>query len=677
MMPFRNRKITDANVFPARLAIAAFIACSWLFAASACAEELAVNDGWKFKFDFADTGIKHDWAAPGFDDSTWQSVSACRSWADFGYFDYSGVAWYRKRVEIPERFRGKFIVFQGVKESCTVYFDGVEQGEYSPSPDPKMRGLFAGTPPFRLRLPDVPALSLALRVEGNDTRSNNAPGPGLVRDVALSDSILVFHDGYWLAPDQFVTRQEWLTAMCAERARRRAARGMNGRIYTGDYAWTSRNFVQAFVYLFDTRFYDLRRNRYLLEEFLADGKKRFGGYDSLLLWHSYTNIGVDSQNQFQMLRSLPGGLPELKKLIDRGHRQGVKTYIAYNPWDRDTAQESVSHVDNLAAVVQEIQADGVFLDTMSNSPQEKLRAAIDRARPGVVLEPEGSAPPDDAGHATLNASWGQAYPTSSHLDHVRGVPVEKWSEPRHMIHFDGDRWRHDRTVMFQHAFLNGCGVVIWEDVFGSWNPYTDRDRAMLRRMAPIERHFSDLLASDGWEPFYPTLAKDVDASYWPGDDRSLWTIVNWSAEPVFGDILRVRHSPGMRYFDVWNGVEIKPAIRDGEATLGVSEIEGHGLAAIVAVKNAPDAALERLLADSRASRSQTGRLQRCVESASAAGLAFPRQNHPRPRQRVAGRHGARARDKRLPVFRDSQSRRGLLLSRRQSAGMVPPLGLHV
>lgn len=576
-----------------------FMACLWPFAGMVFAEDLAENDGWKFKFDLEDAGIKANWAAMNFDDSSWQNVHAGQSWANFGYFNYSGVAWYRKNIEIPERFRGKFLVFQGIKESCTVYFDGIEQGRYGPSPDPKMRGLFSGTPPFRLRLPNAPAVSVALRVQGTETHAYDTPGPGLVRGVALSDSILVFHEGYWLAPDEYVTRKEWLAEMRAERARRRAYFHMNDRVYTGDYAWTSRNFVQAFVYVFDTRFYDVRKNRYRIEEFLADGKKRFGGYDSLLLWHSYTNIGVDSQNQFQMLRSLPGGLPELKKVIDRGHRQGVKTYIAYNPWDRPTAQESTSHIESLADTVKEIEADGIFLDVTRNDPQEKLRAAVDRVRPGVVLEPEGSVPPFDAGNATINASWGQGYPTACYIDHVRGVPIEKWSEPRHMIHFDGDRWRHDRTVMFQHAFLNGCGVVVWDNIFGSWNPYTDRDQAMLRRMAPIERHFSDLLASEGWEPYYPTLIENVDASYWPGADRSLWTMVNWSDKPVSGDILRVEHLPGMRYFDVWNGVEIKPAIDGGEATLKISEIEGHGLAAIVAVKNGPDPALDKLLADSQ------------------------------------------------------------------------------
>ena len=270
--------------------------CFYLWPAPAAGgEDLPANDAWRFKFDLDNAGIKEGWSAPGFDDSQWLKVSAGQSWIEYGYFNYSGVAWYRRNIDIPNRFRGQFLVFQGIKDSCTVYVDGVERGRYGPSLDPKLRGIFSGTPPFRLRLPGAARVQIALRVEGVDTHAYDTRGPGLVKSVTLSDSLLVFHEGYWLAPDEYVSHEQWLSAMRTEKARRRVQFGMDGRVYTGEYAWTSRNFVQAFVYAFDTRFYDVRANRYRLDAFLEDGRQRFGGYDSLLLWHSYTNIGVDAR----------------------------------------------------------------------------------------------------------------------------------------------------------------------------------------------------------------------------------------------------------------------------------------------------------------------------------------------------------------------------------------------
>jgi hypothetical protein len=80
---------------------------SWYFMAGVLlvAEQLSVNKQWKFQFDLAKAGAAKGWGTPGFDDSVWQTVAAGKSWADFGYFDYDGVAWYRKKIQVPRNSR--------------------------------------------------------------------------------------------------------------------------------------------------------------------------------------------------------------------------------------------------------------------------------------------------------------------------------------------------------------------------------------------------------------------------------------------------------------------------------------------------------------------------------------------------------------------------------------------
>jgi hypothetical protein len=482
------------------------------------AEELKLNDGWRFHLDPESTGTKQDWAGPGFNDAAWPVLQAGKSWSAQGYFNYSGTAWYRMRIDIPVEFQGKFLVFYGANDRATVFLDGFKTAEHGPPPDPSLRGFYTSTPPFRIRLPAKPSVLIAIRIEGKDTHRIYAPGPGLAGDVALSTDVAVRFRGYWLAPDEWVTREEWLAAMAKVRAERRAELHHDGRIYTGPYSWSTGNFVQGFIYVYDTQFYDREKGLYRIDEYLDDGVRRFGGYDSILLWQSYTNIGVDEQNQFDMLRNMSGGLTGLKSVVERAHERGVKVFIAFNPWDTATRPEGREPEETLAEILSQTGADGIFLDTTDNiEPQERLRAAVDSLRPGAVFDTEGC--PGDAGIETVNGCWGQDFAAASYYDHVRGVPVVKWTEPRVMIHYDGDRWRHDRGVMLQHAFLNGTGVLIWEDIFGSWNRYSERQKAAIRRFAPILRYGRDLLASDAWEPFYPTLLRDVDAHYWPDGAR--------------------------------------------------------------------------------------------------------------------------------------------------------------
>jgi iron(II)-dependent oxidoreductase len=64
---------------------------------------------------------------------------------------------------------------------------------------------------------------------------------------------------------------------------------------------------------------------------------------------------------------------------------------------------------------------------------------------------------------------------------------------------------------------------------------TDRDCQAVRCVATIERNFPDLLVSQNWEPYTPTVnSSQVYASKWPSETNSqvLWTVVNIGASTV-------------------------------------------------------------------------------------------------------------------------------------------------
>jgi iron(II)-dependent oxidoreductase len=63
----------------------------------------------------------------------------------------------------------------------------------------------------------------------------------------------------------------------------------------------------------------------------------------------------------------------------------------------------------------------------------------------------------------------------------------------------------------------------------SWNGFSERDAAMLERMATMARYFGrrGFLQSEQWLPHAPTLHRnDTYASEWPLAGETLWTIIN-------------------------------------------------------------------------------------------------------------------------------------------------------
>lgn len=198
--------------------------------------------------------------------------------------------------------------------------------------------------------------------------------------------------------------------------------------YTGEpytrpeFAWTQTCFTCGMAMLFDEHFYDPRSGCYRVEEFLDEGERRFGGYDAIVLWHSYPRIGFDDRNQFDFYRDTPGGFSGLRQVVRACHRRGVKVFLDYNPWDTGTRRENLSDEELLVQLVQEVEADGIFLDTMKQSGTTLL-AALNAGRPGVVLESEGLTPLERIHDHHL--SWAQWAPDSR----APGILRNKWLTP--------------------------------------------------------------------------------------------------------------------------------------------------------------------------------------------------------------------------------------------------------
>ncbi len=385
----------------------------------------------------------------------------------------------------------------------------------------------------------------------------------------------------------------WLDDITHWRTETRIRAGYSGREYERpELKWAQSSFIQPQMMVEDRYFYDPEKGQYTVDKYLDDLEKRYGGIDSVLVWSVYPNIGIDNRNQYDMVRAMPGGIEGVKKMVADFHRRGVRVFFPVMPWDQGTRDPGAFNWEATAKLLAEVGADGINGDTFWSLPRSFETAADSFGHP-LILEPEHTLAAPFEALAWNLMTWGYwQYPVAPMISAL------KWLEPRHMVNVC-DRWNHNKTDNLQYAFFNGVGYESWENVFGIWNQITPRDAESIRRVATIERAAADFLVSPEWQPYAPTEQYGIYASRWPLGKRTLWTIVNRGQTDTDGPQLRLPLETGLRYFDLWHGVELTPQVSDGSAFLSFP-IEAHGFGAILATPDGLDAKLQALVEQMKA-----------------------------------------------------------------------------
>jgi gamma-glutamyl hercynylcysteine S-oxide synthase len=379
----------------------------------------------------------------------------------------------------------------------------------------------------------------------------------------------------------------WLADIRHWRDERRIRIGYVGSRYDlPAFKWTQSSFFQPQMMVEERYFYDPVSHRYTVDRYLEDLTKRYGGIDAVLIWPTYPNMGIDNRNQHDLIRSMPGGIPGVRQMVADFHRRGVRVLFPMMMWDQGTRDPGLSWPDAIASLMAEIGADGINGDTQDGVPLA-FSTAADKVSHPLVFEPEDN--PSDEALAWNVMTWGQY-----RFPFVPMVDKYKWLEPRHMVNIS-DRWNRDKTDDLQFAFFNGVGWECWENIWGIWNGITPRDAEAARRVSTIERAVAPFLVSTDWEPLASMLRYGVFASRWPLGQQTLWTIVNRNEYDIEGPQIELPQPDGMRYFDLYHGMELMPTKNQTGQNVLSFHIEAHGYAAVLASPSEPDRRVSDLM----------------------------------------------------------------------------------
>lgn len=424
-------------------------------------------------------------------------------------------------------------------------------------------------------------------------------------------TVIGFHDGDWHTA--FGMYKHWLSSFYRPDAPRK------------DWFRRVFNFRQQFLRFYipgGERYYDKKTKKYTFPEGIAEDVKAFGGVDYLHLfdwgasekrgrcgdYEPWDEIGgLDAfRNAVQGTQTagIPVGLYIEGYLIDKPSRIAQahgKEWELLDPQGKPfpyfaPAMNMCSAVtawqDYLASVYarikQETGAMGYYCDQMGFAdpghfcyapnhghgvPEPPLRGQCEML--GKIRKALGSEvalyteeTPVDVCTQHQDGSFTYAISSVSDLWSPSHINLTRFALPDFKT-FEiiiCDHPPKDRLTSFRQIFFNGEGTWL-EGPPDSW--YNPELLAFIRKSHQVMTTYSDCFMSPNPIPLVPTGQKLVFANEFPSEKRTLWTLFNANYATVRGELLAVRHRPGARYYDAWNGREIKPRFRKDGAFLAL------------------------------------------------------------------------------------------------------------
>lgn len=328
-------------------------------------------------------------------------------------------------------------------------------------------------------------------------------------------------------------------------------KGIDRQLYDRpEMQWLKRNFIMGFAFIWDKDFYDNKSGKYKIKEYCDVMKREFGGFQSVMIWHSYPNIGIDPKNQFDYFYNLPGGLKALANVVKEFHNNGVKAILIYNPWDVDTRHSDTSDFKTFPGIIGKTDADGLFMDVGTYGFE--FQPELDKYKRGVTVGPELSPLLQvSQGSNAVTSSWAQTVKPINN----QGVLALKWIIPDH-LQLRIARGNTDRQDQMAFTWINGQGIIVWENLFGIMNKWNAKDRQTIRRLNPIWQQYYKLYTSDTWKPYLPTDNQKINTSSWENNEMRIWNVVaNTSLKS--GKVMFDSDPRFAQYFDLWTGEKLQ------------------------------------------------------------------------------------------------------------------------
>lgn len=322
-----------------------------------------------------------------------------------------------------------------------------------------------------------------------------------------------------------------------------------------DLRWIREDYLAVLQFAWDRDFYSAGDGSYApFREFFHRYDHLHGGYDFYGIWQGWPRLGLDSRNQWDLFRDLPGGTDSLRVFSQYCRDHGSAFFISYNPWDQST--RPVDPLEGMAGIIAETNTDGVILDTRGSSSAE-LQEAADRVKDGVIMYSEGMAVSRDM-PGIISGRVHNAIRMSPPLNLNRLIKPE-FQVFRVLDLRDGRLHREMAICLF-----NGYGAEL--NLFSPAHPWwTEEEYCFMGRCLMILRENGKAFHDPDWIPLVGSQ-DSIWVNEWHHGQKKLYTILSLKPSGHCGRLTKTSRSD-LHWVSLWDHEEIPVSRFSGEAYL--------------------------------------------------------------------------------------------------------------
>jgi hypothetical protein len=306
-----------------------------------------------------------------------------------------------------------------------------------------------------------------------------------------------------------------------------------------DLRWFKACVIHNFTFLFGKEGFDHETRRIDAEKLLEQGKA-FGGYDTVTIWNQYPRLGIDGRSQWDFYDDFPGGRAALREAVEAFHKNRVRVFLPYIPWDRGSRESAETMGDELVKLLADTGADGYQLDTMHDIPHS-FRKKLDALRPGLVLTSQFH-PSKGLPLETVTTSWDEFW----RVDPMPEVDILRFICPIHIAPVISRWFRYeDKTTLIKRAVFGAAPIVIWQDVFGRWLPFGEDQRAVIAAYKEVYVRYRPIYQGCRPIPLYPLPAyRDLYCNLFSDDKEpeEIYSFYNHNGEAVDAGGIRLHRA---------------------------------------------------------------------------------------------------------------------------------------